>query len=558
LGGRYISFLKNLKTWRFIKVTSIGQKTLFTHVLKSMVFVLSTISLFVFPIFSPSIFANRTLGLEDWQRTEDYYKDCLNLKKLVIKNQYQVECFTNYHHFNSNAVSKYYNESNSTGKFVEIGAFNLWHPGAGSTPYKDYEIVAKIINGHDLVSAMELLPVISSDQENNERVAKFVEEIQQKLTDSSLNSEQVTKLQATLSKAMDLYRSPGYLKVLDELRLLYPSWSLILAPSGEAADEKYTQELVGFFYRGSKVKPIVNEHCDRFKKKSHGVSYACYPKLTKDWFGKSIREVFSRRPFLGSFKAGRFDFSILTSHIVFNTPADAGGMQRVLMPSFGVSDYREIGPGANKANFARLAEMKIILEIMNKIREESREKDIIFLGDTNLESSNLQWDNILKSFPGGKVFVDEPTTLSPKRFLSDGSETNGVANDYDHIILDTSETSECLKSNGSLSPRVGNFLQGRIRSLIDKNYRYRLKGTNMIDSTQERARDKKVSQFFNKLKSTLTIKRGEITVEETNIKGEVENFDSRVFKQQLLDDSYYRYFREVISDHFPIYFSCKG
>ena len=514
-------------------------------------------------VFSANSLANRSLGLADWQRTESYYKDCLNLKEIVIKGNYQVDCYTNYHHFNSDASKTFYSPKNAKGRFIEIASFNLWHPGAGSTPYKDYKIIAKIMNGFDLVSGMELLPVISADQKNNERVAKFVEESQAKIDElAKLDTAQAIKereeLENKLSQAQELYRAPGYLDVLSELRKLDPSWALVLAPSGEAADEKYTQELVGFYYRSSHVKPIVNEHCDRFKKKSHGTPYACYPKLTKSWLGKSVRQVFSRRPFLGSFESGDFNFSLLTSHIVFNTPSDEGGMERVLLPSFGVKDYKELGTGANKANFARLAEMKIILEIMNKIREESKEKDVIFVGDTNLESSNLQWDALLKSFPGGKLYIDQPTTLSPKRFLSSGEETHGVASDYDHVIIDLSETSECAKSNGDLSARVGNFLQGNIRKVIDDEYRYRVRGTNDIDFDREKKREKKVSQFTKRLENTLTIKRDEITVEENDITGEVENFDSRVFKQQLEDDNYYRYFREVISDHFPIYFSCKG
>ena len=513
--------------------------------------------------YSSLAFGNRSLGLADWHRTEAYYKDCQNLKEVVVKDKYDVECYTNYHHFNSSAVSKFYKEENARGKFVEIGAFNLWHPGSRISHFKDYKIIAKIMNGQDIVSAMELLPVISDDQSNNERVAKFISETELQLQElykksSDESQEKIKELEGELSRAKNLYRSPGYLKVLDALIQLDPSWSLILSPSGEAADVNYTHELVGFFYRSSKVKPVINEHCDRFKKKSHGVSFACYPNLTKRWFGKSIRQVFSRRPFMGSFQSGSFDFTLLTSHIVFNSPSDQEGMEAVLLPSFGVKDYKEIGTGANKANFARWAEMKVILEMMNKIRAESVEKDLIFVGDTNLEASNEQWTSVLSSFSGSKLFVDEPTTLSPKRFLSSGEETNGVASDYDHVILDLAETSECSKDNGDLSARVGNFLKGNIRKVIDNEYRYRMRGTNNVDHAQEEARKKKVSHYTNVLENKLTIKRDTITVDETNIEEKVETFDDRIFQQQLEDDSYYRYFREVVSDHFPVYFSCKA
>lgn len=514
-------------------------------------------------VISSSCFADRGLGLGDWHRTQVYYQNCLNFKKIVIKERYSVECYTNYHHFNADSVSKFYKKSNGAGKYVEIGSFNLLHPGSRATDYKDYRIIAKIINGYDIVSGMELLPVISRDAVNNANVATFVAQLKIKIAALANNTSseaqaQLKKLNVKLEKVRRLYRQPAYLKLLDQLRMLDPSWSLLLAPSGEAADERYNQELVGFFYRGSKVRPKINEHCLKFKKKSHGTSFACYPKLTKAWFGKSIRRVFSRRPFLGSFESGDFDFTILTSHIVFNSPSDAAGMERILMPSFGVKDYKKIGSGANKGNYARWAEMKVILEMMNKIRSESNEKDIFFLGDTNLESSNYQWSKILKNFPGGKLFVDTPTTLSPKRFLIDGSETNGMASDYDHVVMDISETSECVKNNGDLAARVGNFIKGNIRTVIDKEYRYRIRGTNQIDISREVKRKMKIGQFTNVLENTLTVKGDVIKVEETDIKGRVNNYNSRIFKQQLDNNNYYRYFREVISDHFPIYFSCKG
>jgi hypothetical protein len=111
--------------------------------------------------------------------------------------------------------------------------------------------------------------------------------------------------------------------------------------------------------------------------------------------------------------------------------------------------------------------MKVIMEIMNRVRRESREKDVIFLGDKNLEFDNPQWKNILNSFSGGELFVDKPTTLSMPYRLSDGTLTNGTASDYDHIVMDLYHSSECRKSNGDLSARVGNFIKGNMKKLIE-------------------------------------------------------------------------------------------
>ena len=44
-------------------------------------------------------------------------------------------------------------------------------------------------------------------------------------------------------------------------RFLGSSWSLLLSPNGEAAKAEHTQELLGFFYRGRSVRPVINEYC---------------------------------------------------------------------------------------------------------------------------------------------------------------------------------------------------------------------------------------------------------------------------------------------------------
>ena len=271
-------------------------------------------------------------------------------------------------------------------------------------------------------------------------------------------------------------------------------------------------------------------------------------------------EVFSRRPFLGSFESGDFDFTLITSHIVYRSPDDAEEMAGILEPSFGVSDYRELGAGVTgvtKDNYARLAEMKIIMEIMERLRAESKEKDVIFLGDTNLESSNDQWANILNSFPGSELFIDEPTTLSMQLELSDGTRTNGLANDYDHIIMDTKETDECLKSNGKLSPRVGNFLEGRTKRMIQSRYLYRRPGTTQKNPTAESKRQQMVQAYRDRLEHRYTIKYNRVVVDEHRLEELVREFDERVFLSQLEEDNFYRFYKEVISDHLPVYFSCR-
>jgi len=507
---------------------------------------------------------DRAIGLEDWRRTEAYYQECLVIKELVIRGNYSTECYTNYHHFNSDSAKNYRPTDNI--RWVEMSAFNLWHPGSKISGFKDNGIVAKMMNGYDIVAGIELLPSVGADYNHNQRVKKFLEnapveiaKLEKRLLTSNLTrlKERLELYKKDLDAAKSLYRLPGYLALLDELRKLDPTWSLLLAPSGEAADEGFVQELVGFYYRGKTVKPKINEHCERFKKKRHGPSFGCYPKLTKAWFGKSVRQVFSRRPFMASFESGSFDFTLVTSHIIFRAAAEPAVMERVLGPSFGVSDYRDVGPGTNWNNFARVAEMKIILEIMEKVRMESNEKDIIFLGDTNLESKNEIWQQLLPNFPGGELFIEEETTLSTSYRLSNGRLTNGVASDYDHVIMDLNETSECRKSNGKLSARVANFLQGSLKDLIEKKYLIRNKVGFELNASQEYKRFNLLADLRKTLEARMTVKRNKVVPDDLGIEDTISDFDNRVFLSQLSEGTYYRVYREIISDHFPIYFSCS-
>ncbi len=462
-------------------------------------------------------------------------------------------------------MERYYEETGEK-RWVEVAAFNVFQPGSNQAPFKDYELVAKIMNQYDIIAANELLPTVGSDLDHNERVLRFIEtapkvikNLQKRLANgfSSSLQERLERFQKDLAFAPTLYRAPGYLDILDELRKIDPSWSLLLAPSGESSEDSNVQEFVGFYYRGRVVKPILNEHCQKFKKKRDGPAFACYPQLTKAWLGKSVRQVFNRRPYLGSFVSGSFDFTLVTSHVVFRGPESDEDVAVVLRPSFGVDHYDEMGVGATKATFARLAEMKIIAEIMERLRSESDEKDVIFLGDTNLEASNGQWQKILDAFPGGRLFVDTPTTVSQPLILSNGQYTYGMASDYDHVIMDLKETNECDKGNGSLDAKVTNFVTEPLRDLVDRRYIYRFEDTLQVDPSRELVRETLISRLREKLTKRKTIKRNRVVPDDTDLESNVADFDERVFLSQVIEDTYYKVYKEIISDHFPIYFACR-
>jgi hypothetical protein len=174
------------------------------------------------------------------------------------------------------------------------------------------------------------------------------------------------KLKSDTNVAYDLFRAPGYLKVLIELKKLDPSWSLVITPRGDSALVGSVEELTGFYYRANVATPAKNPHCAEFAKEEEGLSFACFITLDESFMGRDLVEHFARRPFMASFKVGQSIIHLVTSHMVFTYSGDEEATKDLLQKSFGVEDYKELGPGINGANFARYAEVKNTLEFMQK------------------------------------------------------------------------------------------------------------------------------------------------------------------------------------------------
>ncbi len=518
----------------------------------------------------------------DRAMNKEYRRKCLEIREYHVKADYDVDCYTNYHHFNSDAAYRYY--SSSAKSSIKVAGYNVWHPGNPKSSYKDYAIMAKLVNKFDLVSAVELLASISRDKENNENVIDFLysaSSVIRKLEASTSASakKKLVEFKKDHKIAKTLYRSPGYIKLLEELRKLDPSWALILTPRGEAAKETHVHELAGFYYRARSVKPIKNSHCKELSESGHGDPVACFPNLRASFMGRDTSKVFSRRPFLASFQSGDFDFSLLTSHVVFTSPTDPIEMRNILRPSFGVSNYSDIGRGVYKANYARFAESKIILEFMEKFRSQYKEKDIIYVGDMNLEESKTYWPNLMPEFPGGKLLVTEGTSLALTRYDVDGRATQGFASNYDHFIMDPKYSRECLTSSGATTAKPVTYYKGQVHK--DIMSKYIIRSTNKdnfsfeegVESSfptaelsikyrmtaQGKEKMNKLLKLYEKsLKSRKTIRRGQVVIDEENkIKEKVRLFKKRMFLEQQYDRTFYRVYKEVLSDHFPIAMTCR-
>ncbi len=541
----------------------------------------------------------------DLQKIAEYQDRCEVIKSLIINKRFPLDCFTNYNHYGPSSMSK------RPASSIKIANYNLLHPGTSKALYKDNTLIAKIMNRYDIVAGLELLGTVGRDEQNNRAVLNLIltsAETTEKLRQqrSTLKNElkiqeinkKITKLVNDTRIAYDLYRAPGYLKILYELKRLDPSWSLILSPRGDSALVGSVEELVGYYYRASVVSPTVNPHCKEISSRGAGTPYACFISLTENFMGADLASHFARRPFMASFKANGKNFSMIASHMVFTYSGDEYAERDLMQKTFGVDSYRQVGAGLNSTNFARFAEVINTLRFMDMYRSRYQDERIMFMGDTNLVSNNAYWAQALKSYPGGKLLINTPTTLSPTRYLSNGKETNGVANDYDHFVIDKNVFSDCNDGN------VYNYYKEDIYNYVDALYIIRentqkLSKRDMSFNNQStEARNKRglsardssnfgdgdvgadddlsVIQieypvradaqskmnnysidFENYLNSLYTVKGNEVIKDTFQIEERLIGLERRIFLRQLTNPFYYRFMQEILSDHFPVSITCR-
>lgn len=518
---------------------------------------------------------------------------------VFLFHDFKVLCADNFHQYKSTVSVSSRRSKPST---IRIGEFNALHPGMGKTRFKDYYRLAKVIDQYDVIGLTELIPLVSSDLRNNESVLDFIQEAPQAIaqikreieeqeqriqrarrvtdemrTELRLLRKMLSELEDDQKDAASLYRLPGYLRILKELHSMPggKSWSLILSPRGEGSELTSTPELVGYYYRSDLVQPKDNSYCKSINKTSNNLSFACIVNMDKTDLGSDKSKYFARRPFLAQFRAGNFEFVTLTSHILYDSPSEDARMIPILRAAFGVRDHTVLGTGLNKETYARFAEVKMTLDFIQRYKRKfTRVKDIIYLGDFNLEMDNQFWPNVLRSWSGAKLYISQPTSIKEDYWTSSGERSNGLSSNYDHIIFDPNQTRECLKANGRINGGALNFLQGSIAESIDRKYRVRYKynglGNIRINKRKyDQIKEAFVDPYFTGAKNIVTIGRKYITVGRQRKlsqgiivdERETEEFGSffqeRVIDSQLTTDRFYNYFQELISDHLPVYVDCK-
>jgi hypothetical protein len=77
---------------------------------------------------------------DDKAKIESYNQACQVIDALLVKKQFKVGCFSNYQYFGPTSKSL-----RSTGS-LRIAGYNLLHPGTSKALFKDYSLVAKIMN----------------------------------------------------------------------------------------------------------------------------------------------------------------------------------------------------------------------------------------------------------------------------------------------------------------------------------------------------------------------------------------------------------------------------
>lgn len=502
-------------------------------------------------------------SLEDDQiKLSEYRQRCETLNALVVKKAFKLECFSNYHHYYPSTGYRIVKPRSG----VKIAGYNLLHPGTSKALFKDYSLVAKVANHFDVVSGLEVLPTVSHDEHNNQAVIKLLQQTND------------------ISTASKLYRAPGYYRLLLELKKLDPSWGLVLSPRGDSAQEGSVEEMVAYFYRGSVVSPIVNPHCQEFKDINGGNPYACLINLREQFMGKDLTRHYSRRPFMSSFKSGNFKFTLVSNHIVFTYSGDEEAQKKLLMDTFGTDTLDKIGAGVNMANFARFAEMKNTIDFMSKYVERYKDKNIMFVGDTNLTPTIPYWSEVLKSFKGSALLINEPTTISPTRYSSDGKETNGVASSYDHFVLNPDNFTNCN------SGEVYNYYRSDVNVDIERVYGIKnllinksfdlytdddaipvdgeelplpedtgpLKLDYPLTPAGQSKMDRFVHLYSDYLNALFTVKNGIVVQDDFLIKERLDGLRKRVFLKQLTNPFYYRFYQELLSDHFPVSITCSN
>lgn len=230
----------------------------------------------------------------------------------------RVDCNDLYHHYPPKSASP---QKKSPNERLKIASFNAYRLGSAQTLFKDYSIVAKMLNRWDLIALSEMHPNQGDQLAFNLNLVKAMEA-------GTISQDQAEKA----------YIPPGYLQLLRKLQSVDPSWGLIVSPVGQSS----IYELYGFLYRASKLAPSRSNYCQGYFNdlsqsgeftagldldqssgqrsffSPQGSPVACLLRFRDQPFAV---EHFSKIPFLGSFEYRRQRISMISLHLRYRTPS---------------------------------------------------------------------------------------------------------------------------------------------------------------------------------------------------------------------------------------------
>ncbi len=445
--------------------------------------------------------------------------DCLNFNVLYSRNEgLTAECTLNYTHYfseNFTPVSK---------QNLRIGTFNLFHMGDNQSSLKNYKVVAQIMNQWDIVGSQELMPLPGPQADSNYVIFKLL--------------SQTGENNIFVQKKLQVER-PGYLNLLSALRELDPSWALILQP--EAEGEGGSGEMAGFYYRQSVAQLREWDYCPAakaadLKSQRPARNFGCLVQIPDHQ-----KKLISRRAFAAYFQAGRLDFVGLTAHVRFRAAdklEDLKAQAQELCQNH--SNPQKCKP--TKDTVGRYYEAKVVADQIDEIQRQAIDKDVIYMGDFNLElfaSTEPYWNAALRSAEGFKVFQHAPSTLGVKK--------NALVSNYDHFIFNPVVTSSC----SAQSARPYNFTaQSKNPTDLQKIIAAAADPAQVQMQIQSRMKD------INSLaKAKMT--RDKIIVSNLDPKEIAEYADRLKGAAERMRTNYTAATLELISDHAPAEMECS-
>ena len=155
----------------------------------------------------------------------------------------EADCNDLFHHYFPQ--DRNYNPSSDK---VRFGSFNIYKMGYSDAKFKRLDLLAQLMNARwDVIALSEVQHNAADNLRYNVNALR------------ALDKGKIDK-----ALALKAYTKPSYLKLLQNLQALDPSWGLILSPFGQNPNHKSpSDELYAFLYRNTQVKPLPSQYCKK-------------------------------------------------------------------------------------------------------------------------------------------------------------------------------------------------------------------------------------------------------------------------------------------------------